>query len=226
MAGTPGKECSSLAEGNTGVAENGPAFSPSTTRTGQAGTAGGGAAKGNCGTNPVALVSEAAMARKSTSVSGPGDGVEGHAGAPGIDCMFGTAGKENTSRGKSGIAACDGTAVGSAGELALAGSGVPAASAGTDFPGSAAKNSLASFAISAGSGGDATAADKPSYSGTPACCTPGCGAPACSALASIAGAREVRSAATGSLVVVVLIDIHMFQRADGVIGEDGHGAVE
>jgi hypothetical protein len=25
---------------------------------------------------------------------------------------------------------------------------------------------------------------------------------------------------------VVLIDIHMFQRADGVIGEDGHGAVE
>jgi hypothetical protein len=75
-------------------------------------------------------------------------------------------------------------------------------------PGNAAKNSLASFAIIATSGNDA-GDDKFSYEGV-----------------SEAVAASDACATARSLVLVVLIDIHVLQHAEPILGQHRNGAIQ
>ncbi|MFY9647729.1 MAG: hypothetical protein WAK29_21300 [Terriglobales bacterium] len=139
-ATTPGKEYISAAGGICGALAHGPPFCASTDAAEVPGSSGEAAAEG--GTRAVAPDSDAAIARKSASLRAP-TGCEIPETMPAV----GAAGEENTSRGKSGVAG------GTAGiPPASDEASIPAACAGTTAPGSAAKNSFASFAITAGSG--------------------------------------------------------------------------
>jgi hypothetical protein len=94
IAGTPGKENISTAGGNCGAAAQGLAFSPSA--EGKEGLA---IAGGNPGTSATTPANEAAIALKSASSSeriGAGAGISW---SPEVVPGFGTAGKENISRG-------------------------------------------------------------------------------------------------------------------------------
>jgi hypothetical protein len=82
-------------------------------------------------------------------------------------------------------------------------------------PGSAAKNSLASFAIAAGSGTADIKAETPWYFFVPSSC-------AASGVEDDVGA----SVATRSLVLVILIDIDALQHADCIIRKDRNRAIE
>src|SRR5580658_8927672 len=78
-------------------------------------------------------------------------------------------------------------------------------------PGRAAKNSFASRAITAGSGSAAAKGDTVSRF----CAPSGC-----------AGDDVSESASEGSLVLVVLVDIHVLQDPDGIFRQDSDRAVE
>lgn len=203
-AGTAGKEYISAAGGICGEVAHGPPFCASTDDDEVPGSAGG-AAVAEEGTSAVVPESDAAIARKSASLNAPVGGGEGCNETPETAGGLGTAGAENISLGKPG------TDRGAAGITPGSEDGdVTAVFAGDTVPGSAAKNSLASFAIAAGSG---TADIRPET-------LPRLGA--LSGLVEDVG----ESVAMRSLVLVVLIDIDAFQHTDCVFRENGNRAIE
>jgi hypothetical protein len=153
----------------------------------------GGPAAATGGTSAVAPDSDAAIARKSASFKAAVGGRGMPATAP-----AGTVGDENTSRGKSGTPA-DGAEGGT--PILLGEADDADAPAGEAAPGNAAKNSLASLAIVAGSGIADINAPIPTD-----CCEPA------------SGAGDVgESVAMRSLVLWVLIDIDALQYTDCIV---------
>ncbi|MGP0099250.1 MAG: hypothetical protein ACLPHI_19605 [Terriglobales bacterium] len=160
-AGTPGKEYISAAGGICGAKAHGAAL-PASEDDEENGITAGGATAVTCGASGNSPASDAAMARKSASFSAPVD-----AGSCGtLGTAFCTAGKENIPRGKSGTAA-----PGAAGIVpAWSADGDDATFGGAVAPGSAAKNSFASFAITAGSGTADIKGETPWYFFVPSSC--------------------------------------------------------
>ena len=206
-AGTPGKEYISAAGGIWGEAAHGPPFCASTDDDETPGSVGE-AAVAEGGTRAVVPESEAAMARKSASLNALVGGGEGCNETPETAGGLGAAGNENISRGKSGT---DRGAAGIAPDSVEGDEGDDAgAFAGDAVAGSAAKNSLASFAIAAGSGTADIRAE------TPCCLCP------LSGLVDNVG----ESVAIRSLVLVVLIDIDALQHTNCVFRENSNRAIE
>jgi hypothetical protein len=213
MAGTAGKENVSLADGNVGKVTGGAVLTPSGKPVGATGTREGGTAAGAPRTNAVEPTNEAGIARKSASVSWPVGGV-GADGVPSTGCPFsipvGTPGNENILlEGENAGSAANGLRIEGLeipDELAPisgsdAGDGETLSDRGTR--GKAAKNSFASLAITDGSGSEPIAANgfsyvRPAGSGT--------------------GADPGASTATGSFVLVILVDIDVLQDTDRVLG--------
>lgn len=199
---------------------NGEAIFPAEKSGGVPGTGGGVIVPGAPGTNAVDPARDAGIARKSASVNWPlgGDdaevgklGGEAPPGAPGKATISFTGGTDGDVAGRAWFASgrC-GDKLGAAGggtrlglapkSISVGGEVAEVLSGNAGFRGSAAKNSLASLAIKAGSGG-IVAANGFSYF-----CT-----------ASSAGTDVDPAAARRSLVFMVLVDIDVLQHTDRVL---------
>jgi hypothetical protein len=199
---------------------NGKAIFPAEKSGSVPGTAGGVSVPGAPRTNAVAPASDAGIARKSASVNWPLGGDDAAVGKLGGDAPPGAPGNAYTSftDGTSGgtvagkawfasgrcgdkLGAAGGTRLEPAPKSISVGGEIAAVLSGdSGLRGSAAKNSLASLAIKAGSGG-IVAANGFSYF-----CTP-----------SSAGTDVDPAAATRSLVFMVLVDIDVLQHTDRVL---------
>jgi hypothetical protein len=204
--GTAGNEYISLDGGSTGAAAQGAPLLPSKTSDDELCNSDG-AIVGDA--SPAAPAREAAIARKSASFRGPNGNDEGDCGAIGCDGGLCCLPNVTTTRGSSGIRPNGAEFV-----CVLPKSMSPEGETGVvGCPGKAAKNSLASFAMIAGSGSEGKAADSFSYS----CAS-------CTRSAALADA--IASGPTRSLVLVVLVDIYVLQNANGVISEGGDRTIE